>query len=88
VSSVAESAPTHDGAAAYAVDPSTGLRPRPDVPPDVLAAITAAATQLFSRRVVAAPVEDPSHLAWRFSGRWWARPLIVRRARPIYHRKG
>jgi hypothetical protein len=69
------------------VDPLTGLRPRPEVPADVMAAVTAAATQLFSRRAAPPPLEDPSHLAWRFSGRWWARPLTVRRARPTYHRR-
>ena len=45
-----------------------------------LAAIVAAAQLLWARP--AAPEEPPAHDAWRFSGRWWAQPALVRRARP------
>jgi hypothetical protein len=57
------------------------LLPRPDPPPEALAAILAAAQLLWTRP--AAPEEPhPAHDAWRFSGRWWAQPALVRRARP------
>jgi hypothetical protein len=57
------------------------LLPRPEPPPEALAAIVAAAQLLWARP--AAP-EEPHlpHDAWRFSGRWWAQPALVRRARP------
>jgi hypothetical protein len=57
------------------------LLPRPEPPPEALAAIAAAAQLLWTRP--AAPEEPhPAHDAWRFSGRWWAQPALVRRARP------
>jgi hypothetical protein len=57
------------------------LLPRPDPPPEALAAIAAAAQLLWARP--AAPEEPQrAHDAWRFSGRWWAQPALVRRARP------
>ena len=57
------------------------LLPRPEPPPEALAAIVAAAQLLWARP--AAPEEtQPAHDAWRFSGRWWAQPALVRRARP------
>ena len=45
------------------------------------AAIMAATEALWPRTVVAAP-EAPKRSAWRFSGRWWSRPLPLRRDRP------
>jgi len=57
------------------------LRPRPEPPAEALAAIVAAAQLLWARPAV--PEEPhPPHDAWRFSGRWWAQPALVRRARP------
>jgi hypothetical protein len=49
--------------------------------PEQLAAITAAVELLWPRPAVmtdAAP-EPPR---WRFSGRWWVRPVAARRDRP------
>ena len=48
-----------------------------------LAAILAAVELLWPRPVVVASAEpsDPTP-AWRFSGRWWARPIAARRERP------
>jgi hypothetical protein len=55
-----------------------GVRPTPS--DDELAAILAA-IEVSWPRPSAPPVEDePSR--WRFSGRWWSRPLPVRRDRP------
>jgi hypothetical protein len=48
------------------------------------AAIVAAVEAFWPRPivVVAEPVRRPS--AWRFSGRWWSRPVPARRDRPWY----
>jgi hypothetical protein len=59
----------------------SGPRP-PD--PAVLAAITAAVELAWPRPAAAAgPDEhDPAHEAWRFSGRWWNKPVPLGRDRP------
>jgi hypothetical protein len=57
------------------------LLPRPTPPPEVLAAIAAAAELLWTRPA-AAEEPKPEHDGWRFSGRWWAQPVAMRRARP------
>ncbi|HZU79466.1 MAG TPA: hypothetical protein VE991_06080 [Acidimicrobiales bacterium] len=44
-------------------------------------AILAAIDQLWPRPVTR-PDTGPTTPVWRFSGRWWARPLAVRRERP------
>ncbi len=47
-----------------------------------MVAIVAAVEAMWPRAVVAVDeVEDPVN-PWRFSGRWWARPLTARRSRP------
>jgi hypothetical protein len=57
------------------------LHPRPEPSPEVMAAITTAAQLVWPRP--AEPDEpNPSHDTWRFSGRWWAQPINVRRSRP------
>lgn len=83
---------THDLAAdpadpADQVDAATGLRRRPEMAPDILAAVTAAAQQLTAVAPAEPAEADTSHLAWRFSGRWWSRPLPARRARPYPTRR-
>jgi hypothetical protein len=57
------------------------LRPRPEPAPEALAVIAAAA-QLLWTRPAAPEAPHPAHDAWRFSGRWWAQPALVRRSRP------
>jgi hypothetical protein len=57
------------------------LLARPQPAPEVVAAITAAAQLVWPRPVQSEPVV-PTHDAWRFSGRWWAQPTPMRRARP------
>jgi hypothetical protein len=57
------------------------LRPRPEPNPAVLAAI-AAAVQLAWPRPVPADERDPVHEQWRFSGRWWNKPVALSRNRP------
>ncbi|HET6795007.1 MAG TPA: hypothetical protein VFH45_11220 [Acidimicrobiales bacterium] len=53
-------------------------------PPEVAALIAAAVEVTWPRPVIVADsgprTDDRFH--WRMSGRWWARPLAVRRARP------
>jgi hypothetical protein len=53
---------------------------RPDPGPDEMAAIVAAIELAWPRPVVAVRDDEPSR--WRFSGRWWTRPIPTRRDRP------
>jgi hypothetical protein len=46
-----------------------------------LVGIMAAVELMWPRPVAAAEADEPAN-AWRFSGRWWARPVTARRARP------
>jgi len=57
------------------------LRQGAPADPAVLAAI-AAAVDLAWPRPAPSDQHNPSHLAWRFSGRWWHKPLPLRRERP------
>jgi hypothetical protein len=75
--------------AATATAPSGDRAPAPGVtagavPVDaaVVAAITAAVDQVWPRPRVAVEPEPAGLPAWRFSGRWWARPTVARRDRP------
>jgi hypothetical protein len=65
-----------------AVDPARlSLRPPPTPDPAVLAAIATAVQMVWPRPI--AP--DPPHMVhdgWRFSGRWWNKPVPLRRDRP------
>lgn len=58
----------------------TAVTPSPT--DEEVAAIMAATDALWPKPVVAVPAERPRNRAWRFSGRWWATPLPVRRDRP------
>jgi hypothetical protein len=53
------------------------VRPAPD--DDELAAIVAAVEQAWPRPVAPVRADEPR---WRFSGRWWSRPVPTRRDRP------
>jgi hypothetical protein len=65
-----------------AIDPSRlTLRPRPEPDAAVLAAISAA-VQLAWPRPPEPDEQSPVHEAWRFSGRWWNKPVPVSRDRP------
>jgi hypothetical protein len=46
------------------------------------AAIVAAAEALWPRPVVNGPAQPTHSTTWRFSGRWWSRPVPARRDRP------
>jgi hypothetical protein len=43
-------------------------------------AIAAAIEVAWPRAVIAPPPAEPAR--WRFSGRWWVKPIAARRARP------
>ena len=49
--------------------------------PEEMAAIMAAVEVLWPRAAIAAPEPAPSR--WRFAGRWWSKPIPVRRDRPF-----
>ena len=48
------------------------------------AAIVVAIEALWPRPVVVLPEPPKRPAAWRFSGRWWSRPVPARRDRPWY----
>ena len=47
-----------------------------------MAAIVAAVEAAWPRPRPPAGDDEMPATAWRFSGRWWARPLVARRDRP------
>lgn len=51
---------------------------------DEVVAIMAGVEALWPKPVVVAEVEPERNPVWRFSGRWWARPVAARRDRPHY----
>jgi hypothetical protein len=57
----------------------------PDPTEEEAAAIVAAAEALWPRPVMITTAEQRQRAAaWRFSGRWWAKPVAARRDRPYY----
>jgi hypothetical protein len=52
-----------------------------DPSPEELAAIVAAIEVAWPRPVVH-DVGGPETPRWRFSGRWWTKPIVERRERP------
>jgi hypothetical protein len=56
------------------------VHPAPD--PAVLTAIVAAVEEAWPRPTVE-PAPEARLSAWRFSGRWWAKPTPMRRDRPF-----
>jgi hypothetical protein len=58
----------------------TSVRPVPT--DEECAAILAATEALWPRAVVNGPASPPRNHVWRFSGRWWSRPVPARRDRP------
>jgi hypothetical protein len=49
---------------------------------DEVVAIMAGVEALWPKPVVALDPTPPRSTAWRFSGRWWSRPVPARRDRP------
>ena len=58
-------------------DAAVRITPEPTIEE---AAAIAAALEVTRPRVVAA--ESTPESRWRFSGRWWSRPVASRRSRP------
>jgi hypothetical protein len=69
---------------ALARRPNLAVTVRPQPTAAEAAAIVAAIEALWPRPVVVAAPAPEHREAWRFSGRWWARPISARRARPWY----
>jgi hypothetical protein len=70
-----------DASTAPADTPKAGrISPEPTVEEAV--AIAAALEVGWPRLVAAGPSAPPQPSRWRFSGRWWSRPVPQRRARP------
>lgn len=68
---------------------STGPTPASSAPPgaglsddDAVALIAAAVEAVWPRPVIVTGGQEDATPAWRFSGRWWAQPLPLRRDRP------
>lgn len=62
---------------------TTGARvraPGGEPTPDEMAAIVAAYEALWPKPVAASAPEPPPR--WRFSGRWWTKPVPLSRNRP------
>jgi len=53
---------------------------RPTPTDEEAAAIAAAIEVAWPRPVATAPALEPP--SWRFAGRWWTKPIPVRRGRP------
>jgi hypothetical protein len=51
-------------------------------PTDEEAAAIAAAIEVAWPRAVIAPLSEPATPRWRFAGRWWSKPIPIRRDRP------
>ena len=58
----------------------TSVRPLPT--DEECVAIMAATEALWPRAVVNGPASPTRNHVWRFSGRWWSRPVPARRDRP------
>jgi hypothetical protein len=54
--------------------------PKADPTAEEMAAIVAAIEVVWPRPVVATTTAAPPR--WRFAGRWWTKPVPVRRERP------
>jgi hypothetical protein len=64
----------------------SGRNAGPAVTPDEVAAVVAALTVVTSGGV--ADVSGRPTPRWRFSGRWWTKPVPSRRGRPDPRRRG
>jgi hypothetical protein len=62
------------------VEASAVMVERGDPTPEEIAAIVAAVQCVWSHPQAAVVPDEP--MRWRFSGRWWSKPVPSRRARP------
>jgi len=64
---------------------STNFSITPTPTDEEAAALVAAVEALWPKPVLMITAEQQRRAApWRFSGRWWARPVAARRDRPYY----
>ncbi|MGA2036832.1 MAG: hypothetical protein ABSH04_04525 [Acidimicrobiales bacterium] len=63
-------------------DASRVVLVRPEPSPEVLAAVLAAVGELSLCPPVLEEESRREGWMWRFSGRWWAKPTVLRRDRP------
>lgn len=68
-----------DSSAAEQIPVST-MSPAPTE--DEVVAIMAGIEALWPKPAIVVDTEPPRSTAWRFSGRWWSRPVPARRDRP------
>jgi hypothetical protein len=59
---------------------SVSVRVAGEASDEDVAAIMAAVEVVWPRAAAAEEPEEPTR--WRFSGRWWSRPIPARRGRP------
>jgi hypothetical protein len=59
----------------------SGVSPMPT--DEEVVAILSGAEALWPKPVAAVDTATPRHTTWRFSGRWWSRPVPARRDRPF-----
>lgn len=68
------------------MQPGSDSTPRLDISPvptdEEAAVIAAVAEALWPKPLVMAATDAPRPSQWRFSGRWWIRPVSARRDRP------
>ena len=84
-------AATHGSAPTTAAQPPGGAaapvgagsaKPAPTEEAQEYVAAIMAAVEVVWPRAAAAPEEPDETARWRFSGRWWSRPIPTRRGRP------
>ncbi|MGA9278364.1 hypothetical protein [Ilumatobacter sp.] len=63
--------------------PPSGMVMSPAPTDEEAVAIMAATEALWPRPVVMVADELPRSRSWRFSGRWWSKPVPARRDRPF-----
>lgn len=63
--------------------PPSGVVMSPAPTDEEAVAIMAATEALWPRPVVLVAEETSPSRAWRFSGRWWSKPVPLRRDRPF-----
>jgi hypothetical protein len=64
----------------------SGPEIRPEPTDEELAAILAAYEALWPKPVVVVDEPRTTPSPWRFSGRWWSKPVPLRRDRPAAYR--
>jgi len=63
--------------------PPSGVVMSPAPTDEEAVAIMAATEALWPRPVIVVADEKPVSRSWRFSGRWWSKPVPARRDRPF-----